>query len=84
MKSNPITFDDLSRLLIRLGFDLRAVSGTQKVFQHLTSDTLIVLPHYELQDPIHARHLASTRKLLIEKDLITQAAFDGYLEKTPS
>jgi hypothetical protein len=84
MKSDPITFDDLSKLLVRLGFDIRAVSGPQKVFQHLESDTLIILPHYEPQDPIHAIHLASTRKLLIEKDLITQAAFDGYLEKTLS
>ncbi len=84
MKSDPITFDDLSKLLIRLGFDIRAVSGSQKVFQHLKSDTLIILPHYELQDPIRAIHLASTRKLLIERDLITQAAFDGYLEKTLS
>ncbi len=84
MKSDPITFDDLSKLLTRLGFSLRAVSGPQKVFQHLDSDTLIVLPHYEPQEPMRAIHLVSTQKLLIEKDLITQAAFDGYLEKTPN
>jgi predicted RNA binding protein YcfA (HicA-like mRNA interferase family) len=84
MKSDPIIFDDLSKLLTRLGFKLRAVSGPQTVFQHIDSDTLIVLPHYEPQDVLRAMHLASTRKLLIEKDLITQAAFDGYLEKTPN
>jgi hypothetical protein len=84
MKSDPITFDDLSKLLIRLGFALRDVSGNQKVFQHLESDSLIVLPHYEPQETLRAMHLVSTRKLLIEKDLITQAAFDGYLEKLPT
>jgi hypothetical protein len=50
MKSDPITFDDLSKLLVRLGLDIRAVSGPQKVFQHLKSETLIVLPRS------HSRH----------------------------
>lgn len=83
MKSDPITFDDLSKLLTRLGFNLRAVSGPQKVFQHLESDTLIILPHYEPQETLRAMHWVSARKLLIEKDLITPAAVDGYLEKIP-
>lgn len=83
MKSDPITFNDLSKLLTRLGFNLRTVSGTEKVFQHLESDTLIILPHYEPQEPLREMHWVSIRKLLIEKDLITAAAFDGYLEKIP-
>jgi hypothetical protein len=82
MRSDPITFNDLAKLLSRLGFILCSVTGPQKVFQHLASDTLIILPHYEAQEPLRAIHLVSTRKLLIEKDLITPAAFDGYLEKT--
>jgi hypothetical protein len=55
MKSEAIVFSDLMLLLSRLGFTQHSV-GNQEVFQHVESDTSIVLPHYEQEEilrPIH-------------------------------
>lgn len=81
MKTEAIVFSDLIKLLSRLGFTQHSVEN-QDVFQHLESDTSIVLPHYELQDILRPIHVVGTRKILVEKGLMEPAAFDGYLEKT--
>lgn len=81
MKSENITFADLEKLLLKLGFTAPKTSLPQKIFQHESSDTLIVLPPYRSQDILRPIHLLSTKKLLVERDLISQAAFEGALEK---
>ncbi|GAP95151.1 hypothetical protein [Leptolyngbya sp. NIES-2104] len=81
MKPEIITFSDLEKLLFRLGFVSCETIGTQKVFQHSASDTIFIFPAYQLQEPLRAIHLASVRKTLVEKDLISLAAFEGALEK---
>ena len=81
MKTEAIVFSDLVNLLSRLGFTQHSVVN-QEVFQHLESDTSIVLPHYEPRESLYPIHVVGTRKILVEKGLMEQAAFDGYLEKT--
>jgi hypothetical protein len=81
MKTEAIVFSDLIQLLFRLGFTQYSV-GNQEVFQHVESDTSIVLPHYELREILRPIHVVGTRKILVENGLMEPAAFDGYLEKT--
>lgn len=81
MKPEAITFADLEKLLLRLGFVACETAGTQKVFRHLVSDTVLVFPAYQPQDLVRPIHLVGVRKMLVEKDLISQAAFEGALEK---
>jgi hypothetical protein len=81
MKPDNITFANLEKLLFKLGFTAPKTSLPQKIFQHKPSDTLIVLPPYQPQDILRPIHLLSTQKLLVERDLISQAAFEGALEK---
>ena len=81
MKLEEITFFDLEKLLSRLGFINQPTTGSQTVFQHAASNTLIILPHYEPQEPLREIHLLGTQKMLIEKDLISRAAFQGFMEK---
>ncbi|MER3435993.1 MAG: hypothetical protein C4288_22110 [Leptolyngbya sp. ERB_1_1] len=81
MKPEIITFSDLEKLLFRLGFVSCETTGTHKVFQHSASDTILIFPAYQPQEPLRAIHLASARKALVEKDLISLAAFEGALEK---
>ncbi|WP_446880057.1 type II toxin-antitoxin system HicA family toxin [Phormidesmis sp. 146-33] len=79
--SEDVTFADLEKLLLRLGFICRQTVGTHQVFQHAASSTLIVLPGYKPQELLRPVHLVSVRKILAENGLITSAAFDGFLEK---
>ena len=81
MKLEEITFSDLDKLLSRLGFTTPPTTGSQTVFQHTASNTLIILPHYEPQEILRQIHLLGTQKILIEKGLISKAAFQGFMEK---
>jgi hypothetical protein len=81
MKPENITFSDLEKLPFRLGFVSCETAGTQKVFQHSASDTILIFPAYQPQEPLRSIHLMGVRKMLVEKDLITLAAFEGALEK---
>ena len=81
MKPEDITFSDLEKLLFRLGFVSGVTAGTQKIFQHSTSDTVLLFPAYQPQEPLRAIHLVGVQKMLVEKGLITPAAFEGALEK---
>jgi predicted RNA binding protein YcfA (HicA-like mRNA interferase family) len=76
-----IIFADLEKLLLRLGFVNCPSTGTQRVFQHADSETVIVLPAYETDELVRPIHLVGMRKILVENGLITSAAFDGYMEK---
>lgn len=76
-----MTFADLERLLLKLGFIACQTVGNHQVFQHPASNTLIVLPRYEPQEFLRPVHLVSVRKILTENGLMTIAAFDGFLEK---
>jgi predicted RNA binding protein YcfA (HicA-like mRNA interferase family) len=76
-----IIFDDVEKLLLRLGFVNCSPTGRQRVFQHPGSETVIVLPAYEHGEMVRPIHLVGIRKMLVENGLITSAAFDGYMEK---
>jgi hypothetical protein len=81
MKPETITFADIEKLLFRLGFTLHETAGTQKVFYHQESDTLIMLPPYQPQDILRPIHIAAVRIQLVQRGLISEAAFEGALEK---
>jgi hypothetical protein len=76
-----ITFDDLERLLAKLGFTPCEATASQRVFEYPPLSTLVVLPSYKAQELIRPIHLVAVRRTLIDNGLITAAAFDGFLEK---
>ncbi len=81
IKPENITFADLEKLLLKLGFISCKTSVPQKFFQHQPSDTLIVLPPYQPQDILRPIHVLAVQTQLVERGLISQAAFEGALEK---
>jgi predicted RNA binding protein YcfA (HicA-like mRNA interferase family) len=81
MKTENITFADLEKLLFRLGFISCETKGTQKVFRHEASDTLIMLPPYQSEEILRPFNLMAVQIQLVQRGLISQAAFEGALEK---
>ncbi|UBF24532.1 type II toxin-antitoxin system HicA family toxin [Kovacikia minuta CCNUW1] len=81
--THEITFADIEKLFLKLGFAPSNTAGTQQVFRHSALGTLIVLPDYDHQESIRPIHLTTIRKILVENGLMTPAAFDGFLEKVP-
>jgi hypothetical protein len=78
--ASEIVFADLEKLLLKLGFTSQNQTS-QKLFQYSPENVLIVLPAYSQDEQIHPVHLVAIRKTLLEHELITAAAFDGFLEK---
>ncbi len=81
MKPENITFAGIEKLLFRLGFISCETKGTQKVYRHEPSDTLIMLPPYQPQDRLRPIHVAAVQIQLVQRSLISKAAFEGALEK---
>ncbi|NMG21252.1 type II toxin-antitoxin system HicA family toxin [Brasilonema bromeliae] len=79
-----IIFNELEKYLLKLGFTALRTSGSHKVFQHPSSEALVILPAYEQQAYVHPVHLLAVRRILIENELIDRNAFDSFLEKVAS
>lgn len=75
--SKQITFAELEKILLELGFIPSPAQGTHQVFKHLNSGTLVILPGYNKQDIVNPAHLVSTRRVLAENGLMNGDVFDG-------
>ncbi|MEC4818157.1 MAG: type II toxin-antitoxin system HicA family toxin [Scytonema sp. PMC 1069.18] len=79
-----VKFNELEPLLFSIGFVLMSTSGTQKVYQHPSSGTLVVLPGYEQQAYVRRVHLVAVRRILSENGLMDSGKFNRFLDKIAS
>jgi hypothetical protein len=80
MKSDPILFADLERLLNTIGFE-KLAQPDYSIFQHPSTKAMISLPKYQATEVIEPIHLSLVRRILDTYNLMTPAAFDGLAEK---
>jgi hypothetical protein len=78
--NSHLTYGELQALLRQLGFQTVRSSGPQKVFRNSTVDALIVLPPFSAAEPVRPHHLATVRKLVIDKGIADTEVFDRLLE----
>jgi hypothetical protein len=83
MKTSPVGFDQLRRLLLDLEFTACATDAYWR-FEHRASDTLFVFRPYSLRDNVTIQDLVSTRTHLDWRGLLTADTFDDLLTKTPA
>ncbi|HEY3364718.1 MAG TPA: hypothetical protein VGK74_06700 [Symbiobacteriaceae bacterium] len=69
-----ITFKELSHFLVQHGFEQVRTAGLHKVYREKSSDAMVVLPAYKDSDEIRPFHLATVRKLLVERGLVSRKA----------
>jgi len=81
--NNALNYGELEAMLRQLGFQSIASSGPQKVFQNATFGALIVLPPSGAAEPVRPHHLATVRKLVIEKGIADGEVFDRLLDNHP-
>jgi predicted RNA binding protein YcfA (HicA-like mRNA interferase family) len=80
--TKALTFAELEKLLLELGFVRQSVQGTHQVFQYPALGTLVVLPGYKSQDWVHPAHLVSVRRVLAENGLMSTTEFDILTSST--
>jgi hypothetical protein len=83
MKSETITFADLEKLLVNLGF-VNLDNPKYQIFEHPREHALISLPNYAANDVLRPVDLVIARGTLEAYGLLSAAAFDGFAEKVPS
>ncbi len=85
MMSKKITYDDLERLLLGIGFVRGQTEGNHKVYQHKPSDTLILLPPTQPKEIVDALHLAGVRRMVVNGGVIDDDdSFNRLLEDIES
>jgi hypothetical protein len=76
--SKQITFAELEKKLLDIGFIPSPAQGTQKVFVYPDWGALVVFPGYQKNDIVHPAHLISTRKALTENGLTSTDEFNDF------
>jgi predicted RNA binding protein YcfA (HicA-like mRNA interferase family) len=83
--NKQVTFQQVERFLLDLGFVPVPTSGDHKVFDHQTSGARVVLPPRGPEDVVEPGRIAAIRNVLVGKGVLDGAApeelFDALLEK---
>jgi hypothetical protein len=74
MVSSPITFEELHKALLALGFTETANGAGAQVFRH-ASGALIVLPQGAKSSPVSRTHLAAVRQTLENYEIADSLEF---------
>ena len=79
--NRPLRFADLECLLVRLGFQRAETTGSQIVFEHSPSATVLVFPPYRNEELVRLQHRMKTKTLLDLRGLLERSAFDRMAEE---
>lgn len=74
-----VTYGELERAFLSMGFVAEDTTGEHKVFRHQPTDTLVLLPPGPAQTPLEAIRLLPTRKIVGERGVVEGDAFDRLL-----
>jgi hypothetical protein len=80
MKAEQITFADLEKLLLKLGF-VKLQNPKYHIFEHPQENALVALPRYAPNDVVRPIHLVATRGTLEAYGLMSREVFEGLAEK---
>lgn len=79
--NKTITFKALERLLLHLGFVAGDTPAGHLIFHHRPTDTILAFPAYAADDEVRADHLMVTRKMVTERGILENDAYDQLLDE---
>jgi hypothetical protein len=90
MVNNQVTYGQLDKLLLQLGFVRQRVESKWRRYEHAASDTVIILADKKPGEPARPSEAASARIHLVAKGLISEEELEQKLangvahEQTPA
>lgn len=81
MQTSDLSYAELRRLLLDLGFAEKKVPGPHIVFYHAPSDTLFAFRAYKPKQKVFVDDLVGVRFHLDWRGLLDAEAFDNLLRK---
>ena len=83
MKTSAVSFAELRRLLVKLGFSETRKDAYWR-FEHPESGAVLLFRPYSLDENVNMADLLGTRTQLDWRGLIPASTFDDSLTKTPA
>ncbi len=74
--NDTVTFAVFDKSLRRLGFTERKVPGSHMYYEHPASGTVVLARLHKPKDLVPWHTFASTRKILIERGVVTPEQFE--------
>ncbi len=84
MSDRTLTYDDLGRLLVQLGFVRGQTSSNHQVLKHDPSDTVVLLPPSQPSAAVDAIHFLTVRKTVVDRGAVDADVYDRALENMKS
>jgi hypothetical protein len=90
MATDSITYKQLEKVLLQLGFSRQRVEPRWLRYEHTDSDTVIVLPEKRPDEIVRVTDVVSACRHLVEKGLVSATEIEALLSrkatppKTPS
>lgn len=78
---SDLTFAELTRFLVDLGFTLHTVSGSHHFFQHTEAGANITLRLYAPEDRVESAGVVYVRHTLDQWGIMDRAEFDDRIQK---
>jgi hypothetical protein len=79
MTFDTVTFAQLERLLMRLDFVPVPTRGPQLVFEHVRTQTEIVLPAGQPTEPAGSARLLGIRSTVVERGVVAGRVYDDLI-----
>ncbi len=76
-----VTFRDLERVLLTVGFVITHGPGPHKLYTHPSFDAKIVLPPHQAKETVRLANLVAVRRTLSENGVLDPDSFDRLLEE---
>ncbi len=79
MRNKTIKQKKLVSILEDLGFNKVRTKGSHMIFSNSKYNATVVMRSFKRNEPISEMHLASVRKTIIEKGIVTQEEWNELL-----
>ena len=76
---SKVSYGQLERLLLSLGFENRSVKGSHRAFFHGPLDSWIAFSDYSADEFAREVDLASVRRHLVENGILKETVFARFL-----
>jgi predicted RNA binding protein YcfA (HicA-like mRNA interferase family) len=80
--TESVTYGQLERFLLSLGFKRYRAEASHVFFEHKASGAGIVVKDYEANEPVHSTKLVGVRGTLHHSGLVDRDEFEGRLEQS--
>jgi hypothetical protein len=75
------TYGDLDDLLLQLGFSRVSSRGAQRLFEHPTTQAMVLLPPSGASEAVRPHHLVAVRSTVVENGIAERESFDRLIQE---